>query len=70
LLGNFALAFCFKISVALIRKFSEDLFDVLFAGQPAIVIIGSVSDLSTYELAPIAIPSGIVIAPRILHRNQ
>jgi hypothetical protein len=51
--------------VALIHNFSDPLSDTFLAGQPAIVIFGSKKDLLTNELAPIAMPSAIVIGPLI-----
>jgi hypothetical protein len=47
-------------------KSNDPLLDIFFAGNPAIVIPGSVNDLLTTELAPIAILSPISISPNIL----
>jgi hypothetical protein len=52
-------------STASINKPFEPLLLITCAGEPAIVTLGSVNDLFTTELAPIATPSAIVMSPNI-----
>jgi hypothetical protein len=54
-----------KISVARNQQSREPLSEILRAGLPAIVTLGSLKDLLTNEFAPIAIPSAISISPSI-----